>query len=259
MPRGSLVVVGTGIKTTGHLTTEAIAWMKRADKLLYVVGDPIAVESIQRLNPKGAESLYVFYGEGKPRLDTYHEMVNRILQCVRAGSVTCAAFYGHPGVFVYPSHEAIRRARSEGFSARMLPGISAEDCLFADLGVDPAMSGCQSYEATDFLVHGRVIDTSCPVILWQIGVVGDWTFKKNGYDLSALPLLVERLCQYYSPDHMTCVYEAAVYPGCDPVIKWVPIRQLEEAGLSAVSTLYVPPSRKPTPDPAICSRLKINA
>jgi hypothetical protein len=36
----------------------------------------------------------------------------------------------------------------------MLPAISAEDCLFADLGVDPADHGCPSYEATDFLVHG---------------------------------------------------------------------------------------------------------
>jgi len=31
----------------------------------------------------------------------------------------------------------------------MLPGISAEDCLVADLGIDPASSGCQSYEAND--------------------------------------------------------------------------------------------------------------
>jgi hypothetical protein len=37
----------------------------------------------------------------------------------------------------------------------MLPGISAEDCLFADLGIDPGIYGCQSYEATDFLANGR--------------------------------------------------------------------------------------------------------
>src|SRR5690242_10221276 len=29
--RGSLVVVGTGIRTVGHLTLEAIAWIKESD------------------------------------------------------------------------------------------------------------------------------------------------------------------------------------------------------------------------------------
>ena len=43
---------------------------------------------------------------------------------IRAGFRVCAVFYGHPGVFVYPSHEAIRRARAEGFAARMLPALT---------------------------------------------------------------------------------------------------------------------------------------
>jgi hypothetical protein len=34
----------------------------------------------------------------------------------------------------------------------MLPAVSAEDCLFADLGVDPGAAGCQSHEAADFLI-----------------------------------------------------------------------------------------------------------
>ena len=111
--RGSLVVVGTGIRTVGHLTLEAIAWMSKADKVLYVVGDPVAEDVIAQVNPDGAESLAKLYAEGKPRLQTYEEMVQRILECVRGGMLTCVACYGHPGVFVHPSHEAIRRARSE--------------------------------------------------------------------------------------------------------------------------------------------------
>jgi uncharacterized protein YabN with tetrapyrrole methylase and pyrophosphatase domain len=252
---GSLVVVGTGIKTVGHLTAEAIAWIQKADKVLYVVSDPIAEASIVRLNPAGAESLSGLYSEGKARIDTYNAMIDRILACVRSGLLTCAAFYGHPGVFVYPSHEAIRRARSERFSARMLPGISAEDCLFADLGIDPAVCGCQTYEATDFLIHSRRIDPSSSVILWQIGVVGDTTFKSNGYDLTALPLLVERMLQYYPAGHIVWVYEAAVFPGCDPVIRPVPLYALGQTALSAASTLYVPPAYPSLTDPMMTSQL----
>ena len=53
-------------------------------------------------------------------------MVDRILASVRDGRRTVAAFYGHPGVFAFATHESIRRARAEGYRARMLPGVSAE-------------------------------------------------------------------------------------------------------------------------------------
>jgi len=42
----ALVVVGTGIRAVGQLTIEAIAWIQRADKLLYVVADASARELI---------------------------------------------------------------------------------------------------------------------------------------------------------------------------------------------------------------------
>jgi uncharacterized protein YabN with tetrapyrrole methylase and pyrophosphatase domain len=253
--RGSLVVVGTGIRTVGHLTMEAVAWIKQADKVLYVVGDPVAEAMLKELNPDGAESLTVMYAEGKQRIETYNEMVERTLACIRAGKLTCMACYGHPGVFVYPSHESIRRARAEGYSARMLPGISSEDCLFADLGVDPGIGGCQSYEATDFLLNGRVIDPSSSVILWQIGVVGDATFKAAGYDLSAMPLLVERLLAIYPASHPMYLYEAAVFHGCDPIIRPITAVELANGPLSAGNTLYIPPAYPTRSDPMTYYRM----
>lgn len=195
------------------------------------------------------------YAEGKSRIQTYNEMVERVLQCLYEGQMVCLACYGHPGVFVYPSHESIRRARAQGYDARMLPGISAEDCLFSDLGVDPAAHGCQSYEATDFLANGRCIDPSSSVILWQIGVVGDSTFKKAGYDLSAFPLLIERLLQYYPATHVVYLYEAATFPGCGPTILPIQIVSLGQAPLTAGHTLYIPPARATLPDHRIYARM----
>lgn len=253
--KGSLVVVGTGIRTVGHLTMEAVAWIKQADKVLYVVGDPIAESMLKELNPGGAESLTVMYAEGKQRIETYNQMVERTLECIRAGMLTCMACYGHPGVFVYPSHESIRRARAEGYSARMLPGISSEDCLFADLGVDPGIGGCQSYEATDFLLNGRVIDPSSSVILWQIGVVGDATFKAAGYDLSAMPLLVERLLAIYPASHPMYLYEAAIFHGCDPIIRPITAVELAHGPISAGNTLYIPPAYPTRSDPTTYYRM----
>lgn len=246
--RGNLVVVGTGIRTVGQLTTETIAWMEQADELLHVVADPVAEAMMARLNPR-ARSLQGYYGEGKPRIQTYEEMVQDILQTVRKGVLVVAAFYGHPGVFAYPSHESIRRARAEGHAARMLPGISAEDCLFADLGVDPAVGGCQSYEATDFVMNARVIDPSAQLILWQVGALGDWTYRRAGYNLKAFPLLLQRLQEYYPPTHQVVIYEAPMFPNCEPVIRRLPLYLLGPALVTPASTVFLSPARAPTPHP----------
>ena len=56
-----------------------------------------------------------------------------------------------PGVFARVPHKAIAQARAEGFEAHMEAGVSAEDCLYADLGIDPGEVGCQQYEASQFM------------------------------------------------------------------------------------------------------------
>ena len=254
---GSLIVVGTGIRTVGHLTAEAIAWIRESDTVLYLVADPVAEEAIRYLNPHGALSLRGYYGEGIVRTQSYEAMVQHITSCVQAGQKTCVALYGHPGVFAYPAHEAIRRLREEGFPARMLPAISAEDCLFADLGVDPAVNGCQSIEASDFLVHEKTIDTSAALVLWQIGVVGDWTYRTEGYRLDAFPLLISRLADLYGGSHTCIVYEAAVLPGLAPKIIPIAIESLTAAYVTAGSTLYVPPNRPKTLNRKVAMKLGI--
>src|SRR5205823_7959491 len=113
---------------------------------------------IESLNPR-ARSLVRHYAPEVARRLAYDAMTEEILELVRRDLDVCAAFYGHPGVFCAPAHESVRRARAEGFEATMLPGISAEDCLFADLGLDQGATGCQRYEATAFLNRTTTVDT----------------------------------------------------------------------------------------------------
>jgi hypothetical protein len=138
----------------------------------------------------------------------------------------------------------------------MLPGISAEDCLFADLGIDPAASGCQSFEATDFLIRPRTFDTSVSLILWQIGVVGEMGYKSR-ISLNGLRILVDALQHHYDPAHEVVIYEAAVYPHCDPFVKHLNLARLPESGISPVTTLYVPPKARALLDLDMVDRLGI--
>src|SRR5688572_29213898 len=132
MPAGSLTIVGTGIDIGSHLTPQARFAFEYADEALYLVADPVAVAFLEDINPR-ARSLADLYEPGRPRLETYEAMVDEILALVRAGRRVCAAFYGHPGIFVYPGQETVRRATAEGFDVRLLPGISSLDCLWSDL------------------------------------------------------------------------------------------------------------------------------
>ena len=150
--RGSLTVVGTGIDVGGQLTPQAQAAFVGADEALYLVGDPVAVRLLEGMNPK-ARSLHGLYREGKDRLTTYGEMVEAMLGPARAGHDVCAAFYGHPGVFVYPARVAMDRAREDGLRVRMFPGISSLDCLFAGPRARPGSIGVPDLPRDRFRVE----------------------------------------------------------------------------------------------------------
>jgi hypothetical protein len=253
--RGSLTVVGTGFLVGGMVPILARDAIVRAEKLLYSVGDPVTQHWLASLNPT-AESLNDAYAPGKPRRETYREMAERILAPVRRGKRVCAAFYGHPGILVDPTHQALRRAREEGYPARMLPGISSEDCLWVDLGLDPSGCGWQSFEATDFLVHRRVHDPCSHLVLFQIGSIGVGVYlEKPLWSRRGLKVLTQVLLETYPLHHEVVVYLAAMLPVLEPRLDRLPLGKLAQAEVTVASTLYVPPLEAAPRDAAMLARL----
>jgi len=250
---GELSVVGTGIRLATQITPEAENCIRSADRVLHACAEGSAAQWIESLNPK-SESLDLLIRYDQPRMVTYRATVDRILACVRHGLRVCVVFYGHPGVFANATHEAIRLARGEGYPAEMLPAISAEDCLFADLGLDPGASGYQSFEATDFLIHRKRIGAHNTVVLWQIGMIGESGYKASP-NRTGLAVLTEQLLRLYTNDHPVIVYEASQYPVTAPVIRTISLAQLPDAKISAYSTLCIPPLKTPRPDLQIRKRL----
>lgn len=256
MSVGKLTVVGTGIQL-GQISAATVEYIKGAEKVLYVVADPVTSCWIEEYG-RDAESLAGFYDEGRKRIDTYNLMANEILRHVRSGKNVCAVFYGHPGVFATPSHKAIAQAREEGFEATMIPAVSAEDCLFADLGVDPGACGCQSYEATDFLVRDRIFDPHSHLIIWQIGVIGELGYAP-GQKVKNLNVLADKLSEYYPGEHIVTIYEASVYATLKARTETTILAELANTNVSVISTLYLPPKSIRKIDASMALRLGIPA
>lgn len=255
MATGALTVVGTGIRLITQLTPEARAEIELADRVFHVATEPLQQRWMEELNPS-TESLLHLYQVGQERLLTYEAMVERVLAVARAGARVCFVLYGHPGVLVHPGHEAVRRARAEGIPARMLPGVSAEDCLFADLGVDPGARGCQTFEATDFLLYRRRFDPRSALVLFQIAVIGVPEQTLDFPSVRGLRALAAALLEHYPPDHVAIVYRAAEYPGCGPVVEQVTLAGLPELDARPTSTLYVPPLDQGEPEAGALDALR---
>ena len=239
--KGQLIVVGTGISVAGQMTLAAKSHIENADIVFMGIMNKVGEHAVKNLNPNSI-SLDDLYQEGKSRAVTYDQMVDRIVQAVSEGHKVCVAFYGHPGVFVTPSHEAIRRVRELGLNAQMLPGVSAEDCLIADLGIDPSRFGCQSYEATQFLFRDYRIDPYMTQIIWQIGLVGEASLSvlDATHNQLGLVMLADILREHYPDNHELIIYEAATLPICEPKIQKILLSELTLAKLTLISTLVVP-------------------
>ena len=242
---GSLVCVGVGITLGSHLTPLARSHIEQADVVFAAMSDGIVEKWLESLHPD-VRSLQPLYADGKSRTRTYRDMVNAMLTEVRAGKTVCTAFYGHPGVFAWAPHEAIRVACKEGYFAHMEPGISAEDCLYADLGIDPGAFGCQHYEASQLLYYKRRIDTAAYLVLWQAGVIAIRSVGESSN--ASLQVLADRLAEDYPLNHKVIIYRAATLPIHAPRIEHTTLRKLAAARIEPPDTLVLAPARKLEPD-----------
>lgn len=238
-----------------HLAPRARSLIEQADIVFAVVSDPLVEQWLAGMNAD-VRSLQDCYADGRPRPDSYREMRGRVLTQVRAGRRVCLAVYGHPGVFARLPHEAIAAARAEGFPAHMEPAISAADCLYADLGIDPGRQGCQHIEATQLLLYQRRVDPSAWLVVWQVALAGDRRSLSRGTSAAHRQLLVERLARDYPEDHEVIVYEAATLAIAPPRTERLPLRDLARARLELQSTLVVPPALAPLADPVMHARLE---
>lgn len=242
---GELTILGSGIETVGFTSSDELR-IREADKVFYCVADPATVVWLKNLR-SDAYDLYVLYDDTKLRYITYMQMTEAMLHYVRKGQNVVAIFYGHPGIFVLSTHRAVQIGRREGHKVTMRAGISALDTLCADLGIDPSQPGMQTFEATDTLIRRRHLDPEIHLVLWQVGLVGDLGYRREGSLNSGFSVLLDYLEETYGPDHEVINYIGSRYPGIDPICEKHTIASLRDPGtqstVTGISTFYIPPAR----------------
>jgi hypothetical protein len=134
----------------------------------------------------------------------------------------------------------------------MFPGISADACLYADLGVNPGEQGIQSYEATDFLLSRRRFDPTSNLLLWQIGVLGESRTRRGViFRPRRMQVLVDRLLKHYPPTHRVVLYQAPSFAADRFTMRYIALERLPRAKVPPMAMLYVPPLPRRRPDPKI--------
>lgn len=250
-------MVGTGMTVAGQISQIAKSYIESADVVFTHTPHELTHTWLSSLN-QDVRNLQGLYAEGKHRMDTYEQMVEAMLSEVRQGKNVCGAFYGHPGIFACVPHMAIEQAQKEGFSAKMEPGISAEACLYADLGIDPGSHGIQSFEASQFFFYNHQPNTAGYILLWQIGLVGEPTGRTFSVDSDTIDAFKDFLLQWYPAEHELILYEAAVLPIETFRADKVAIKDLDKAQLNLITTAIIPPARKLEINRSVFDRLGLN-
>jgi len=241
MKKANLTLVGTGIQFLSHITIEAESNIKQAEKLLYLVNNPVLSTWLQQANPQH-ESLEDLYFSDPDRQTAYQAITDRILHVLTDTQHVCVAFYGHPCIYARSGLDAVKKAKMQGHNVKILPAISAQDCLYADLCIDPGSHGCLSYDASDFLFRDKLICNASHLILWQINATGILDHQVHA-NPKALALLQAKLLQHYPPMHPVIIYEAAQLPGFSAIVLETTMQDFPYIKLNDRSTMYVPPQQ----------------
>lgn len=202
-----------------------------------------------------SESLDPIYFSENDRQSSYDKIRDKILTELETYNFITVVLYGHPTIFADPGLQAIIAAQKNSIETIILPGISIENCLYADLKVDPGQFGCFHLEATELLLYDKIIDPTAHLCIWQPGMIGNRSVPQPKQKSKHLKLLKIKLKKYYPDNHISILYEASMYPGVEPRIHKFPLYDIEDQTIGTLSTLYIPPLPQRKPDLDILNQI----
>lgn len=237
-----IYVVGIGIKWIEHITLEVDRVLGSCNEILYIERAP-GIEEYFRKKCERTTNLTDLYAENSDRSKTYHEMAARVIEAALERSPVVFALYGHPTIYAFPPFLVREMANPLGLNVKILPGISALDCLFCDLAVDPSVNGIQMFEATDLLLRKHPINTTAATVIWQIGSLETALFSSARSAAHRFVRFKQYLLGFFPKDHPMYAVYSQPHPMLKSQIHRFEIDRIEEFSsiLHSAVTLYIPP------------------
>jgi uncharacterized protein YabN with tetrapyrrole methylase and pyrophosphatase domain len=239
VPVADVYIVGYGMRLPNDFTLEMLAILKRCKRIFGVPAISAPAFGIPEM-----EKLTDLYAPDKPRIETYREMVELVLEAAVDGPVAFAT-YGSAMVGTLAGHRLLEEAPRRGLTAHVANAISSFDGIWADFNIEPFF-GFQVWDATSFVMHKVIPDTKATLMLPQAPVYRVTT----GVDPSTLRIDLSRevsqlqayLLRFYPADHV--VHAATTSTGMGSpllsIVKSVPLSELDGIEGHASSTLVVP-------------------
>lgn len=253
-----IYIVGLGIVHVQHITREVDEVLCRSNEILYVeVGDEIDAY-LQSRCPKVTNLHKAAYVEGVERLKAYDIMSAMVLDAALNHPPVTLALYGHPLVFAYPPFQILQAASLLGLCVRILPGISAMDCLFVDLKLDPSTQGLQVYEATDLVLRRRPLQRDVPCLIWQIGALESPFYSAARSKPERFSRFKDHLLQYYPAEHKAVAVFSSTMSGVESNLLACTIGEVgsQSARIHQGMTLYIPPTEtRPVKDEELLTQI----
>lgn len=241
MSEKKLVICGAGIKSISHHTKEFDLSVRSADIVIYLVNEPLLELWINK-NSKRVFCLNDIYFSYPKRDESYKAIAETVISSFNEYNNICLVFYGHPVLLADSVNRIIEEAKLSNIKVQVLPGISAFDCLLADLEIK-LDGGCFLAEAS-FLIKNQInLDISNHVILWQVGVI-DVDSPITNDNRGNIWKLKNELLKFYDAESQVYLYEASIYPHLKPLIIKTSIELISEYELSSITSMYIPPAKR---------------
>ena len=257
-----IYIVGTGIVGVQHITREVDAVLRQSKEVLYV-DDTFGIhEYLEQVCPKVTNLHPLAYREGDERVNAYNIMTAKVIEAALNHSPVTFALYGHPLVFASPPFKVLKIAPLFGLQVKVLPGISAMDTLFIDLGLDPSVRGLQMYEATELLLRQHPLQPDIPCLIWQVGTVESCLYSESMSKPERFTRIKRYLLKFYPPSHELVAVYSSTHPLVPSVQTGFRLEDIEAYAqhLHQGITVYIPPvDSQPLVDPELCVQMNSSA
>ncbi|MEV5573890.1 SAM-dependent methyltransferase [Spirillospora sp. NPDC052269] len=241
VPEVDLHLVGYGNRFPNDFTLEMLAVLRHCKRIF---GAPPLHAPDFGMPPM--EGLMHLYSPGRPRKQTYAEMVDIVLAAAAADPPVAFATYGSVMVGTTAGHRLLEEARRRALTVHVSNAASSFDGIWADFNIEP-FCGFEVWEASTFMRLAIEPNTRANLLLPQAPIFdvaegldpGTMSIRTS----TGVAVLRDYLLRFYPPSHI--VHYAKTGSGADShhmraEIESFPLSDLDNPGVQQISTLFVP-------------------